>query len=383
MEDGVRIAETEEELRASFRLRYKVYVESMGRLRDKGDHERKELRDERDDVAKAIVAIKDGEAIGTLRLFWGGDAPFSKELIEAYRIESFLEILPQDRMCIVERLMVDEAHRGSTAALRMYKEVMCFVFKNQVEAIFLDCEPHHLNSYLKLGFRPFADTYSYPGIGLVVPMVLICGDYQHLRDVGSPFSMLVNEDDLRYCRYTDELLELIGQQGKVLSEEASEPGEFLQRIYTDPTLLDNSKPKIFDGLTEEEIKRVVRRSHIIEVTRGDRIIEKDNAARTMFILLSGVAEVWNRDQLQAVISPGELIGEIAFFLKEPRSATIRAATDDVRVLSLDEASMSRLLKHDAQLANKLLLNIAKTLCYRVVAGIDTTDLRAAVSEASA
>lgn len=374
MEDGVRFAETEEELRASFRLRYKVYVESMGRLKDKSDHERRELRDRQDEVARAVVAIKDGEAIGTLRLFWGGDASFSDTLVEAYRIRPFLDVVPEDRICVVERLMVDEAHRGSSAALRLYKQVMCFVFEKKVEAIFLDCEPHHLNSYLKLGFRPFADTYSYPGIGLVVPMVLICGDYQHLRDVGSPFSMLVTEDDLRYCEYTDQLRSLIGQQ-HVFSEEESEPSEFLKKIYAFPGLLDSAKPKIFDDLTETEIRRVVRRSHIIEVTKGDRIIEKNNAARTMFVLLSGIAEVWNNEQLQAVISPGELIGEIAFFLNKPRSATIRAATDDVRVLSLDEASMSRLLKHDAELANKLLMNIAKTLCYRVVAGIETTDLR--------
>lgn len=375
MQDGVRFAENDDDLRASFQLRYKVYVESMGRLKDKGDHKRKELRDEQDKNARSIIAIKKGQPIGTLRLFWGGDAPFSETLIDGYRLAPFLQVLDENQVCVVERLMVDEKHRGSSATLRMYKEVMCFVFKKRIEAIFLDCEPHHLNSYLKLGFRPFAETYSYPGIGLVVPMVLICGDYRHLKKVGSPFSMLVSEDDLAYCRHTDELRDLVTNQGKVVSQAQSEPEDFLRNIYAEPTLLENSKPKIFDSLTEEEIQRVIKKSHIIEVSQGDRIIEKDNAAKTMFVLLSGVAEVRRNGELQAVISPGELIGEIAFFLNVPRSANITAVTADVRILSLDESSMSRLLKFECDLANKILINISRSLCYRVVKGIETTDLR--------
>lgn len=375
MHDGVRFAETEEDLRASFRLRYKVYVESMGRLRDKGDHELKELRDEYDKDARAVIAVKNGEPIGTLRLFWGGDAPFSRTLIEAYRLGPFLEFLDQDKVCIFERLMVDEKHRGSSATLRMYKAVMCFVLAKKIEAVFLDCEPHHLNSYLKLGFRPFSKTYSYPGIGLVIPMILIVGDYQHLKKVGSPFSMLVRDNELDYCTHTEQLRKSIWHKGNVLSQAGSEPKDFLRNIYAEPRLLEDSKPKIFDSLTEEEISRVTNKSHIIEVSVGDQIIAKDNTAKTMFVLLSGIAEVRRNGELQAVISPGELIGEIAFFLNMPRSASIVAVTEDVRILSLDEPSMSRLLKFEADLANKILMNINRSLCYRIVKGIETTNLR--------
>ena len=45
MKDGVRFSATEQELKASYQLRYKVYVEHMGRFKDMGDHELKELRD--------------------------------------------------------------------------------------------------------------------------------------------------------------------------------------------------------------------------------------------------------------------------------------------------------------------------------------------------
>ena len=376
LENGVKFAENDEEFRASYQLRYKVYVERMGRLKDKGDHKLKELRDDYDKNAKAVIAIKDGEAIGTLRLFWGGDVPFNQALIEAYHLTHFLKLLKEKQICIVERLMVDEKYRGSTTTLRMYKEVMHFVLSHHVEAVLLDCEPHHLNAYLKLGFRPFTEPYSYPGIGLVVPMVLITGDYEHLKRVGSPFGMLTREEDLSHCQHTNQLLEIIGRHANVISQSICNQTEFLKQIYADPSLLENKKPKIFDWLSDDEIKRLTEKSHIIECSLGDHIIEKDNAAKTMFIILSGIVEVRRDGELQAIITPGEVIGEIAFFLKIPRTASIIAATDDVKILSLDEPSMSRLLKFESDLANKVLINLCCNLCSRVMNGVETSDLRA-------
>lgn len=375
MQNGVRFANTEEELRASYQMRYSVYVEEMGRLKDKGNHELKELVDDYDKIAKAIVAIKDNKPIGTLRLFWGGDAPFPKTLIKAYHLSPFLDILDEKKICIVERLMVAEKHRGTTTTLRLYKEVMHFVIDHQVEVVLLDCEPHHLNSYLKLGFRPFTETYSYPGIGLVVPMVLVTGDYEHLKRIGSPFSMLTREEDLSHCQHTDQILDKIGHGINVVSQSNSNPVDFLQQLYADRDLLQNPTPKIFDNLSKDELQRVIEKSHIIECTLGDHIIEKDNAAKTIFVLLSGIVEVKRGSELQAIITPGEIIGEIAYFLHMPRSASIIAATDDVKVLSLDEPSMSRLLKFEAELANKVLINICRGLCFRVVGGSSDSNIR--------
>lgn len=375
MQDGVRFATTEQELTASYQLRYRVYVECMGRLKDKSNHQLKELRDEYDDHARAVIAVKDGEPIGTLRLFWGEDKPFTQSLIEAYHLSPFLEKLEQQQICIVERLMVDDKHRGSSVTLRMYKQVMHFVLDNKIEAVLLDCEPHHLNSYLKLGFRPFTNTYSYPGIGLVIPMVLITGDYEHLIRSGSPFAILTNEEDLNHCRYVNELKGIIDSYSSIVSQATEDKAGFLTKIHSTFNQLSNKNPKIFDSLSEEEIERVIEKSHIIECTKNTRIIEKDNAATTMFILLTGFVHVLRDGQLQAIISPGDIIGEIAYFLHTPRTATIIAATDDVKLLSLDDASMSRLIKFDHVIANKILVNICRELSSRVIGGIETTDLR--------
>ncbi|PKM12373.1 MAG: hypothetical protein CVV13_05655 [Gammaproteobacteria bacterium HGW-Gammaproteobacteria-3] len=209
MKDGVRLTQSETEQRAAYKLRYQIYVQTMGRFREKGDHALKELRDEFDDFAHSVVAIKNGAPTGTLRIFWGGDGAFAPSLQTDYRLDSLLRLLNSRHICVVERLMVDEKHRGSTTVLRLYQEVMKFVLAHQVEAVVILCQPHHVNSYLKLGFRPFADKYVYPGVGMVIPMALIAGDYQHLKNIGSPFAKLISPEDTSYCRHVNNLQKLI------------------------------------------------------------------------------------------------------------------------------------------------------------------------------
>jgi CRP-like cAMP-binding protein len=260
----------------------------------------------------------------------------------------------------------------------MYKEVMNFVLKHRAEIVLLDCEPHHLNSYLKLGFRPFTTPYTYPGIGLVIPMALIVGDYDHLKRIGSPFAMLTKPEDLAYCRFADELTHVIDNKTNVHSLTVSNTAQFLDEISSLSPGKDwsfNTTPSLFDSLEAEEIERLIQKSHIIACKKGNHIIEKDNSAKTMFILLSGHVAVEKGGQMIAMVSPGEVIGEIAFFLGVPRTASIIAATDDVKVLSLDEKGLSRLLKHEGQLANKVLMNLCRGLCSRILAGSETADFR--------
>ena len=231
MLDGVRFVETENEFSASYQLRYKVYVECMGRLKDKGDHAMKELRDEQDKNARAVIAVKNNQPIGTLRLFWGGDAPFSKTLIEAYQLKAFSKLLEEKQVCIVERLIVDHKYRGSATVLRMYKRVMNFVLEHQAEVVLLNSEPQHVNSYLKIGFRPFSKKYHYPGIGPVIPMALIAGDYEHLKRVGSPFSVLVSKDDLNYCHCIKELKKIIKPETNVINHPRFNYTEAVNDLY--------------------------------------------------------------------------------------------------------------------------------------------------------
>lgn len=215
MEDGIRFAETSAELHAAYQLRYKTYVASMGRFNDSCDHVQQELKDNYDENARIVVAIKNNRAIGTLRVLWGKEMSFDQHLIKAYRITPFLNKIDPAKICIVERLMVDKSHRGSITMLRMFNEVMNFILSQQIELLLINAETQNINTYIKLGCVPFTKQFSYPGIGPVTPMALVVGDYQHLLRIGSPFSLLTTAEDTNFCQHTRQLLDIIHLEATV------------------------------------------------------------------------------------------------------------------------------------------------------------------------
>jgi CRP-like cAMP-binding protein len=95
------------------------------------------------------------------------------------------------------------------------------------------------------------------------------------------------------------------------------------------------------------------------------VLKKGNVARNMFVVLEGNLEVREGDTLLRVLSPGDVLGEIAFLLEQPRSADVYAATD-ARVLSLSEGTVRELIASDPDVAAHLLLNVSKMLCRRIL-----------------
>lgn len=221
MEDGIRFAETAQEKEAVFRLRYDIYVKDMGLFGDQADHAKKVLRDSYDDTARSVIAIKEGVALGTMRIYWGGDAPFHPQLRQSYALHKFEGIVSDSQICIAERLMVLRHMRGSLLTYNMFLYVYNFLLANGMELVVLDCEPHLINSWLRLGFRPFAPPISYQGVGLVVPMAGIVWDVEQMRKVGSPLLASVPEDAEAHAGTVRRLAEGLPETGPVLSEQSS------------------------------------------------------------------------------------------------------------------------------------------------------------------
>ena len=71
-------------------------------------------------------------------------------------------------------------------------------------------------------------------------------------------------------------------------------------------------------------------------------------------------------EVVAVRSPGDIIGEIAFFMGLPRTMDVIAATDDVEVVSFSESALRKLIKTQPDAATKLLFNMSQLLCMKVV-----------------
>jgi len=99
---------------------------------------------------------------------------------------------------------------------------------------------------------------------------------------------------------------------------------------------------------------------------GDIIIVEDDAdSDCMYFLIDGSVEVHKfygqPKQIQlATLNPGDLFGEIALFLKEPRTASVVAKTD-VNVLEVRRTEMRQFFESNMNVA----YTIVETLCVRI------------------
>ena len=120
------------------------------------DHEKAHLVEPEDDHSRLFFgAAEDGETVGTMRLTWGGDAPFNQRMIDQYDLQPFLDDIPCHQIIVGERFMVAPAYRGTDLIFRLFQTYMRLVNEKRIQLIFGDCEPHLLNLYLGMGFRTY------------------------------------------------------------------------------------------------------------------------------------------------------------------------------------------------------------------------------------
>jgi len=363
---GIHLAETDAEKEAVYRLRYDIYVEEMGRFGGIADHQGRRLVEPEDATARIFYGAEpDGRVVATMRLSWGGDAPFSERLIQSYQLAPFLKEMGPERIAIGERGMVTPRLRGSD----IYRQVgLCsrsFASEKRIELIFGACEPHLLSLYVGQGWRTFSkQNINSPEVGFAIPIVTVVEDVPYLRWIGSP-SAATAKDWGKDARIPGCVDRLITNGGNVISHRLTASGPYWGEIHGALEEIGESRIDPFDGLREEQTQRVLDKSNIIDCVAGDRLLKKGNVARNMFVVLEGNLEVRDGDTLVRVLSPGDVLGEIAFLLEQPRSADVYAATD-ARVLSLSEGTVRELIGSDPDVASHLLLNVAKLLCRRIL-----------------
>ncbi|MBW1755396.1 MAG: cyclic nucleotide-binding domain-containing protein [Deltaproteobacteria bacterium] len=123
---------------------------------------------------------------------------------------------------------------------------------------------------------------------------------------------------------------------------------------------------LFSGMNDEEIDACLAKSVRIDCHKGDALIKKGNPAKNLYAVIRENLEVKSGDEVVAVRSAGDVIGEIAFFLTLPRTMDVVAATDDVEVVSFSASALQKLIRTQPEAATKLLFNISKLLCVKVV-----------------
>ena len=111
---------------------------------------------------------------------------------------------------------------------------------------------------------------------------------------------------------------------------------------------------LFQGASDAFIREVALELESVVVTPGDVIIKAGERGRDMYFISRGSVEALAPDgqTLYRTLSDGEFFGEIALFLDQPRSATIRAVTY-CDLYRLDKAMFERTLTLYPTIANHI------------------------------
>src|SRR6266478_149124 len=105
--------------------------------------------------------------------------------------------------------------------------------------------------------------------------------------------------------------------------------------------------RLFECLSEEQLRHVVREARLNTFGRGEPVIEEGSPGDSMFVLLRGAANVFvskNGSTIQvASLGAGDCFGEMSLLTGEPRSATVRADAD-CYVMEIGKPVMAEVLR---------------------------------------
>jgi hypothetical protein len=134
----------------------------------------------------------------------------------------------------------------------------------------------------------------------------------------------------------------------------------------DEDSLDNCT--LFRNMTGYQRRKAILISELHEFKAGDLLIEQDTSGRSMFLILTGEAEVIRRDNNQshvlASLGAGQIFGEIGYIRETKRTADVRAKSD-ITALKFDYERLQKDLKYFPNIIAKLNFNISYILGKRL------------------
>lgn len=357
----IRVATTQADREGAYRLRYELYVEQQGLFGDVADHQNRWLRDHEDDTAYICVAEHEGEIVGTYRIYWCGEEGFSRVLREAYGVDAFRDIVREQDIGLASRMLVAPEYRGSPLPFKMMLKGWAEAVERGTEVLLAECEPHLVNKWYGLGFRPFG-LGEHPINGTLVRLAFVLGDLEHVRELDSPLTPILAKWS-RSREPAARINELLRRSQEVVSAVEGRT-RFWEAV--EQNLPRNELAHRLGELSGEELEALLDKGHALDCEPEALIIRKGHVSRTLFVLLTGALAIRDEGEIVAVVrEPGEVVGEVAFFSGADRMSDVLAGPDGARVLALSERSLRSLIETQGTGTAKFLLSLTRSLSHKL------------------
>ena len=362
----IKVASSDEDRERIFRFRYDVYVTEMGKSPAEADHQKKIIRDELDDDAHLLYAEDEGQIVGTVRLNCRSKKKFPDVWEQRYDLEKFAPPFG-DHISMTSRMMVAKDYRGSSVPAALVGAVYSAGREMGSKFDFCNCAPSLLEFYEQIGFRRFTDGFVDEDNGYHVPLVMVVRDTQYLRQVRSPLYRVA-----RNFEHEPEtgawFQETFPSHAGIANSRTRNTEEFWKQLSDQLADPPTECIPLFESLSDKEVSNFLRSGTVLSLQPGDRIIRQGDVGDEMYIILSGVAEAVSRKEDQehslAIMSKGQIFGEVAFISTAVRSADVNALTE-MQVLIISKGFLTRAMRKQPEISAKVLFNLSLILAQRL------------------
>lgn len=361
-------AKSDAEKAAIYRFRFDVFGREMGLLGPVENWQEPSFSDPMDEHSHHIYADTGDAIIGAIRTTSGTACTHSAEFLETYELAPFLDVLAPEQVAVVTRLMVSSEQRGSLLSLHLVKQTAEYCLEQGVECVFIDCQPHLVPFYQRYGFRSYRTVFNDPYVGVLVPLVLIISDTDHLAQVRSPFFKIITRQREPNPELAQTLSALIHHAPSIVTEEIHGDDFFQEAInhHLENTTDPDEDWGVLEGLSTEDINTLTHGSYLMNCKQGDVIIHTNHATRTMFLVIEGTLECQQEGKTLGFVNKGDVVGEFAYLTNAPRTADVTVVSEVASVLAFEIKHMNRLIESHPRLAARCLLNLSRSLCMKFI-----------------
>jgi CRP-like cAMP-binding protein len=135
---------------------------------------------------------------------------------------------------------------------------------------------------------------------------------------------------------------------------------------------------IFEGLSDQQLRRLANISHEVEYRQGDMIFRENMPGDSMYIVLDGEVEIQVDPRILGeelpkntkpapitVIRRGQSFGEVALVDEGVRSASAVCISERVQLLSIPRAAFLQICQKYPTIGCRVMFNIAADLASRI------------------
>ncbi len=352
-----------------YAFRYRVYVEEMNLRPPGADHVRRQLYDTLDPHSHSFALVEDGTVVGSLRCIYLAEVPDPTALVTKFQMWPALEAFGPEAIATTSRFMIDPRLRGSPALLRLMRAAYDDGRGRGIRLNYGDCSPSMLDFYEHMGYRRYAPAYNDAAFGFKLPILMLVGDRELFGQVRSPFFRLAaNYPDDVEARdwFARTYPHSLAPRTALLLPEHGFFDLLAERVGGDPLRTLG----LLRDLTRAEAERLLAHAAVVTAQPRDVVVRQGDLDDTVYVLLSGTADVTIRGSRGGASGPvlavgaGDVFGEGGFLTGERHVASVTVGTP-AEILVLSGPFLRRFIDREPVVGAKLLHNLSTSLARRL------------------